>query len=113
MITWGRTGLSLCAVIAWQYYKDTDPGRRSSYIRQFALDGDQVWVATEQGVLDWDGQKWHNNHDVTAGYGASIVAGGGEVWVIDSSGEVSHFHNWLWASHELVLPGFNRSTNNA
>jgi tetratricopeptide (TPR) repeat protein len=109
MLTWGPTGLSRWDGAAWQYYKDTDPGRRSSYIREFALDGEQVWVATEQGVLDWDGQKWHSNHDVTAGYGASIVAGGGEVWIIDSSGRLSHFHNGQWVSQKLVLPGVNWS----
>jgi hypothetical protein len=39
----------------WQYYKDTDFGTRTSFVdREFALDGEQAWLATEQGVLRWD-----------------------------------------------------------
>jgi tetratricopeptide (TPR) repeat protein len=88
----------------WQDYKD--PGFRRVYMdRDFALDGEQLWAATELGVLHWDGQKWHTDRSITAGFESSIVAGGGEVWVIDSAGKLSHFSDGQWKSHTVELPG--------
>lgn len=112
VLTWGRAGLSRWDGTAWQYYKETDFGTRTSFLdREFALDGEQVWTATEQGILHWDGQKWHTDHDVTAGFGTSIVAGGGEAWVIDATGKLSHFANGQWHSQKLALPGVTWSEN--
>lgn len=88
----------------WQDYKDASL-RRAFRTRDIALDGEQLWAATEHGVVHWDGQRWHTDPKITAGFESSIVAGGGEVWVIDSSGKLSHFSNGQWKSHTVELPG--------
>jgi tetratricopeptide (TPR) repeat protein len=105
-LTWGRAGLSRWDGTAWQYFKATDFGSPTSYVdREFALDGEQVWAATEESVLHWDGQKWHSDPSASAGYDASIAAGGGEVWMIDHSGKLSHYAKGKWQSQKLALPG--------
>ncbi len=99
------SGLSRWDGAAWQYNQETDLGPEAvDFTHDFALDGEQVWMVTEKGALHWDGRQWHSDHKVTAGPGASIVAGGGEVWVIDGGGKYSHFDGTRWQSEPLVLP---------
>jgi hypothetical protein len=68
-------------------------------------------MATEKATLHWNGHRWQTDSHTTAGPGASIVAGGGEVWVIDSSGKLSHFASGKWQSRTLALPGVKWSEN--
>ncbi len=99
VLTWGRTALSRWTGSAWQYYKATDFGTKTTYSEgNFALDGEQVWAPTEEGVLHWDGERWHCYREAAAAPGASIVAGGGQVWVIDHTGKQSHFIGGKWHS---------------
>jgi tetratricopeptide (TPR) repeat protein len=106
VLTWGRSGLNRWDGTQWRSYTSTDFGTRASFLdREFTLDGENLWVATEQGMLHWDGQKWQNDPQVTAGTGAWTVAGGGEVWVVDSTGKQSHFAKGQWNSQQVSLPG--------
>jgi tetratricopeptide (TPR) repeat protein len=105
-----ETGLSHWDGASWQYSPDFthQTGYRSV---DFALDGEQAWTPTAHGMLHWDGQQWHMDNHATARFGASIVAGGGEIWVIDSSGKLSHFAKGQWQSQNLVLRGVDWSEN--
>lgn len=106
VLTWGRTALSRWDGTRWRYYRDTDRGTKTSYRDgTFALDGEQLWSPTEQGVLHWDGQRWHSYSEVTPSQGASIVAGAGQVWIVDHVDQFFHFEKGKWATRKLALPG--------
>ena len=108
VLTWGRTALSRWDGSTWHYYKDTDFGTKTTYSDgNFALDGEQVWAPAGQGILHWDGQRWQSNREVPVSRGASIVAGDGQVWVVDDTLKLHHFENGKWTSEKLVLPGVN------
>lgn len=106
VLTWGRTGLSRWDGSRWRSVQETDT--KTTYIDgNFALDGEQIWAPTEQGVLHWDGQSWHSYSEVRPGQGASTVAGDGQVWIVDSTGKLFHFEKGKWDSRKLVLPGMS------
>ena len=87
---------------AWRYFRTAEIGILSKYGQsEFALDGEEVWAPTEEGVIHFDGQRWQCYKEAAAGRNASIVAGGGEVWVIDSTGKLSHFASGKWNSEKL------------
>jgi len=75
-----------------------------------ALDGEEVWALKKKGVLHWDGALWKSYSEPNTGDGASMVAGGGQVWILDFKGSFSHFHDGRWESHALELPGVNWRT---
>jgi tetratricopeptide (TPR) repeat protein len=98
----------------WHDYKASDASAGISFLnREFVLDGEQIWVPTPRGMLHWDGENWHTDRSLTSSRGASIVAGGGEAWVIDSSGKLSHFAKGQWQSQMVVLPGVKWSPDAA
>jgi Tfp pilus assembly protein PilF len=104
--TWGKSVMSRWDGKAWQHDKSTELATKTSYAdSDFALDGEQVWAPTDKGVLDWDGKNWQLYKEATASEGASIVAGGGQVWIIDHTGKLSHFQAGQWQSKKLELPG--------
>ena len=72
---------------------------------EFALDGEQIWMVTAKGVVHWDGRQWLNDRTVTPAQGESMVAGGGEVWIVDSMGKLWHYDGRHWESRTLTLPG--------
>src|SRR5947209_2632438 len=87
---WGRDrpsrwgGLSWWDGAKWNYHradhKETDPAARNSWWESsFALDGDEVWAPTEQGVQHWDGKQLEAYPEAPASEGASTVAGDGQV----------------------------------
>ena len=104
VLTWSGTRLRYWDGSRWRSVKVTDT-KSSSIEGNFALDGEQVWAPTGQGVLHWDGQHWNTYSEVIPGQGASTVAGDGQVWMVDRSGKLFHFANGKWASQKLVLPG--------
>jgi tetratricopeptide (TPR) repeat protein len=71
----------------------------------FALDGEEVWQASKEGVLHFDGRDWRRYTDAAPAEAASIVAGGGEVWIIDHTGRFLHFKDGEWQSQTLAIPG--------
>ena len=70
-----------------------------------ALDGEELWAATEKGVLHWDGQRWKSYGEVRNG--SSTVAAKGQVSVIEESGELWHFDGTQWTNEKVDLPGEN------
>jgi tetratricopeptide (TPR) repeat protein len=88
------------------YFNDSDIGLVvSSNNREFALAGEELWAPTGEGVIHYDGKRWQIYKEAAADEEASIVAGGGEVWLIDSTGKFSHYLHGKWESEHLVLPG--------
>src|SRR5205814_1050553 len=108
---WLRTvggGLSRWDGAAWQRFKETNLKSKTNWMYAgLALDVEEVWAPTEEGVLHWDGKRWQSCREVPTSEGASIAAGGGEVWVIDSTGNFSHFKEGRWQSQKLALDGVN------
>jgi len=110
LLIWGQSAFSRWNGTGWQNYTAADLGiGERMTARVLALDGEQVWTATEQGVVHFDGQTWSVDRSVTARFDAWTVAGTGEVWVIDSSGKLSHFAQGKWHSEKLLLPGITWS----
>src|SRR5262249_11964040 len=52
----------------------------------------------QEGVWNWDGETWKIHNEVLTKQGASIVAGGGEVWILDREGKLSHYKDAKWSS---------------
>jgi tetratricopeptide (TPR) repeat protein len=76
----------------------------------FAVDGEQVWGLTTQEVVHFDGRNWQCWRDALASEDASsIAAGGGEAWVIDETGNLSHYAGGVWSISKLTLPGVSRT----
>jgi tetratricopeptide (TPR) repeat protein len=113
LLTWGRTALNRWDGSRWQYIRDTNRETKTSYRDgTFALDGEEVWYPAEKGVLHWDGQSWHSYSEVTPSQGASIVAGSGQVWIVDHTNQFFHFEKGKWTSKKLALPGMSASAEN-
>src|SRR5262249_23814011 len=70
---------------AWRHFNVNDFGS-NTFMTSFAVDGEQVWAPTREGVWNWDGETWKIHNEVLTKQGASIVAGGGEVWILDREG---------------------------
>ncbi|HYL78908.1 MAG TPA: hypothetical protein VEU96_32255 [Bryobacteraceae bacterium] len=103
--TWGKSSLARFDGKAWRYFNSADIGASTSYKdSEFALDGEEVWAPTEIGVIHFDGRGWQTYKEAASSEGA-IVAGGGEVWVIDHTGKLSHFAAGKWTSQKLALEG--------
>lgn len=103
--TWGKSSLACWDGKAWRYFNSTDVGARTSYKdSEIALDGEDVWAPSEEGVIHFDGQRWQTYKEAPSSEGA-IVAGGGEVWVIDHTGKLSHFAAGKWTSQNLAIEG--------
>src|SRR5437764_1585882 len=104
--TWGPDGMSQWDGDRWRRTNNVDLAPKNSYWDSgFALDGEEVWLPTEHGVHHWDGKQWQAYSEAPASEGASIVAGDGQVSMIDRSGNFSQFKDGHWQSHKLALPG--------
>jgi len=74
----------------------------------FALPGEEVWGATVEGVVRFDGQSWRLYPDALKAHSPlKTVAGRSGVWVIDDDGNLSHFDGSTWKIQSLnsILPG--------
>ncbi len=81
----------------WRYFPTAEVGLMANHgDGDFALDGEGVWAPTDEGVVHFDGKHWQCYKEAAASEGASLVAGGGEAWVIDSTGKLSHFAGGKW-----------------
>ena len=105
--SWDVAALSRLEGGAWRSFKGADFGTQTGYISGgFVLDGEEVWAVAKEGVLHWDGLRWHCYREAVATNRAqSIVAGGGQVWVIDPQGNLSHFEAGRWTIQKLELEG--------
>ena len=105
--SWPAAGLSRLESGAWRDYAGADFGAQTGYLSGgFVLDGEELWAAAEEGVLHWNGQRWRFYREAVASRkAASIAAGGGQVWVIDLQGNLSHFEGGRWTIHKVELEG--------
>jgi tetratricopeptide (TPR) repeat protein len=108
-VAWVQTnkGLSRLDGASWRSFTAADFGTKFGYLPGwFTLDGDEVWGAAFDGVVHFDGQRWrfYPNTPATR-QPTSIAAAGGQAWVIDGDGNLSHFEGGAWAVRKLDLPG--------
>ena len=91
---------------AWRTFTAADFGTGSSPAAAgFALDGETVWLPTDEGVLSWDGRAWKCSKEIVASTDSSaIAAAAGQVWVLDEKGAIAHFDGRQWAAHRIALP---------
>jgi len=103
-----RGGLSRLDGDHWTHYGRNQFGSGTDWIQGgFALRGEDVWGATGEGVVRFDGQSWRLYTDaLKTDQPAATVAGRSGVWVIDGEGNLSHFDGSSWTIRSLngVLP---------
>jgi len=110
--TWA--GVSRWDGAAWQYYNETAAKDETGpTYGGLALDDEDLWALKGKGVLHWDGARWKRYSEPLTDGGAAIVAGGGQVWIVDLKGNFSHFRDGKWVSHALNLPGVTRKDDEA
>ncbi len=63
-----------------------------------AMDGEEVWATTEDGVAHWDGSRW-NTYRQPARV-AGILAEHGQAWAIEENGTLWHFDGTVWSSEQ-------------
>src|SRR6266853_375195 len=85
-----RAGLSRWDRDHWTGFKGEDFGTQTNYSSGgFALAGEEVWGATREALVHWDGATWHKLP--IHGEPDSIIAAGNEAWTITSTGTLTHY----------------------
>jgi len=105
--TFGRHPLSYWKGAAWQSYTARELGVLDSSSLHIASDGEQLWVASREGVLLWDGTNWKRYPEAAADVRETIVAGAGQAWVVNRSGKLFHFDGVHWTTSSPTLSGMN------
>jgi tetratricopeptide (TPR) repeat protein len=92
---------------AWRTFTPSDFGTKGIEISNgFQLDGEDVWTASDKGVLRWDGQRWKDFPNVTGGSSiVSLTAADGKAWAIDDLGTLASFDGTQWTTQKVELPG--------
>ena len=98
-----RGGFARLNGASWTSYGPKDLGTRTNWVRGgFALYGEEVWGATPEGVVHFDGQKWRLYPEaLKTRQPLQIVAGRSGVWVTDDDGNLSHFEGSKWTIQDL------------
>ena len=98
-----RGGLSRVDGARWTRYSATDFGGGTNWIRGgFALNEEEVWGATDKGVVRFDGQHWRVYKDALKTDKPLVtVAGPSGVWVVDDDANLSHFDGTSWSIQNL------------
>lgn len=99
-----RYGLSRLSGGRWTRYEGIDMGVPTNWVRGgFTLSADELWGATDMGVIHFDGQSWHAYPEaLKTSTPAAIVAGDSGVWVVDEYGNLSHFDGKSWSIRNLT-----------
>ena len=104
-----HAGLSKTNAGHWTSYNGSDFGTATNYPwGGFTLSGEDVWAATQEGVVRYSGDRWRLYKDALAtDKPASIVATGSRVWVIDQDANLSSFDGSHWSIRNLKkdMPG--------
>src|SRR5574341_1243277 len=104
-----RGGLSRLDGDHWTRYGRVEFGSRSDWMRGgFALRDEEVWGATDEGVVRFDGRSWRLYRDaLKTNRPSAIMAGRSGIWVIDDDGNLSHLEGDRWSIRNLKgsLPG--------
>ncbi|HEX4592714.1 MAG TPA: tetratricopeptide repeat protein [Bryobacteraceae bacterium] len=87
----------------WTSYSGSDFGTTTNYMwGGFVLTGEDLWGATQEGVVHYDGKGWKLYKEALASdKPASIIAEGTRVWVIDDDGNFSIFDGSRWSIRSL------------
>jgi hypothetical protein len=96
-------GLSRLDGSRWTRYGKTEFGTTTDWIRGgFALRDEEVWAATNKGVIRFDGKFWRFYKDaLKTDWPTDMVAGRSGIWVIDFYGNLSHFAAGDWTIRSL------------
>ena len=96
-------GLARTTTGQWTSFSGSDFGTRANYMwGGFALAGEEVWGATQEGVVHYDGVRWQLHRDALAtDKPASIIAYKAHAWVIDDDGNLSSFDGSRWTIRSL------------
>ncbi len=89
----------------WRIYRAADFGVAATSASNFALDGENVWAATDKGVLHWDGARWKLYREAISTREPSIVAAHGQAWVLGERGSLAHFDGAHWTQQQVELSG--------
>lgn len=98
-----RGGLGRLDGDHWAWYGPRDFGTQTTWVRGgFALLREEVWGATDEGVVHFDGERWQVHPSaLKTDRPAAIVAGRSGVWVVDDDGNLSHFDGANWSIQAL------------
>jgi len=89
---------------AWRVFQSADLGARGLDVDAgFVVVGEEVWAATEKGLLHWDGGQW-KFHPHALSDASSMAAAQGEAWLMDEKGALSHFDGTQWSGEKVALP---------
>ena len=92
----------------WTHYGGKQFGSRTDWLRGgFALRDEELWGATGEGIVRFDGQSWRLYTDaLRTNRPADTVAGRSGVWIVDHDGNLSHFDGSGWTVRSLngVVP---------
>jgi hypothetical protein len=92
----------------WTRFGKEQFGTRTDWMRGgFALRDKEVWGATDQGAVHFEGQSWRSYPEaLKTNRPFATVAGRSGVWIIDRDGNLSHFdgNNWTIRSLNGVVP---------
>jgi tetratricopeptide (TPR) repeat protein len=78
-----------------------------------ATDKENVWIATEKGVYQFNGKKWKLYPEAVKNKPVSIAASELGVYVIDATGNLSHFDGQSWSITNIreLLPSLRSNTD--
>ncbi|MEP6989131.1 MAG: hypothetical protein ABI970_26245, partial [Chloroflexota bacterium] len=78
-----------------------------------ATDKENVWVATDKGVYQFNGIKWRLYPEAIKSKPVSIAASELGVYVIDATGNLSHFDGQSWSITNIreLLPSLRSNAN--
>lgn len=89
----------------WQAYRNATL-ETVDCICGMAIENENVWIATDKGMFEFDGQTWTTYPDAVKSKPISIAASDFGVYVIDGKGNLSHFDglNWSITNVREILP---------
>ena len=96
-------GLSRLDGDRWTHYGKKEFGTSTDWIRGgLALHDEEVWGATKEGAVRFNGQSWHFFKDaLKTDWPTDTVAGRSGIWIIDDYGNLSHFDGLHWTIRSL------------
>ena len=99
-----RSGLSRLESGHWRFYSASEVGADDYASAGFAVDGDAVWAAGGNSVVRFEGGRWLRYRGAGIQGAVSVLASGGQAWVLDISGAVAHFDGQAWVTTKIELP---------
>jgi len=99
-----RGGLCRLDGDRWTYFGKQQFGSHTDWLPGgFALRDEEVWGATDAGVVRFDGPSWRLYAEaLTTARPSATVAGSSGVWIIDEDGNLWHFDGSSWTTQSLA-----------